>query len=64
MAHSNHYLHRDHRKLNSETEWTDEDGQEWMIDTEEGISEVHRLTTSKPRSLRGAINRYQINRVA
>jgi hypothetical protein len=40
---SNHYLHRDHRKLNSETEWTDEDGEEWMSDTEERFSEVHRL---------------------
>lgn len=49
---SNHYLHRDHRKLNSETEWTDDDGQEWMINTEDRISEVHRLASEAEGSAR------------
>jgi len=43
LALSNHYVHRNHRSLNSETEWEDEDGQEWMNDTHERFCEVHRL---------------------
>ena len=61
---SNHYLHRDHRKLNSETEWIDEDGQEWMSDTEERISEVCRMATEAAGSARmPALRRFEIEPV-
>ena len=43
LALSNHYIHRNHRSLNTPTEWTDENGQEWMSDTNERFCEVHRL---------------------
>lgn len=43
LALSNHYVHKDHRALNTETEWTDDDGQEWMSDTNERFCEVHRM---------------------
>ena len=43
LALANHYIHKDHRALNTETEWEDEDGQAWMSDTHERFCEVHRL---------------------
>jgi len=43
LALANHYVHRNHRSLNSETEWEDEGGQEWFSDTHERFCEVHRL---------------------
>ncbi len=43
LALANHYVHRNHRTLNTETEWTDADGQDWMSDTHERFCEVHRL---------------------
>lgn len=43
LALANHYLHRDHRHLNGETEWEDDDGQEWMSDTYERMESVYEM---------------------
>ena len=43
LALSNHYVHRNHRSLNTGTEWEDEGEQEWMSDTHERFCEVARL---------------------
>lgn len=43
LALANHYLHRDHRHLNAETEWEDESGPEWMSDTYERMESVYEM---------------------
>lgn len=43
LALANHYLHRDHRHLNGETEWEDDDGQVWMSDTYERMESVFEM---------------------
>ena len=40
---SNHYVHRNHRSFNGDTEWVDEDGQQWISDTHERLCHVRRL---------------------
>lgn len=47
---ANHYIHRNHRKWNSETEWTDEDGQEWVIDTVDRLAWIEHLARAFRRN--------------
>ena len=40
---TNHYIHRSNRKLNSDMEGTDEDGQIWLSDTTERLCAVEEI---------------------
>jgi hypothetical protein len=40
---TNHYIHRSHRKFNSEFEWEDEDGKAWFNDTQDRLCTVEEI---------------------
>lgn len=52
LALTNHYIHKNHRKLNTDTFWTDEEGLDWCSDTEERLCEVEEIAHSLNRSER------------
>jgi len=43
---TNHYIHRSNRKLNSDMEGTDEDGQLWLSDTTERLCAVEKIANA------------------
>ena len=40
---TNHYIHRSHRKYNSDFEWEDEDGKAWFNDTQDRLCTVEEI---------------------
>ena len=52
LALTNHYIHKNHRALNTDTFWTDEEGLDWCSDTEERLCEVEEIAHSLNRSER------------
>ncbi len=46
---TNHNIHRNHRKLNTQTEWTDASGRQWVFDTEDRLTCVEGLARTFQR---------------